>query len=622
MAGGQRIDKDYDADVMSGGWADPFVDDPDLHDQAEVSTENMKTTEAGPGDIGHQTHEQMEPTGSVWDPSSQEDTPKNEESLFNAKGNLENPKEAEGQSKQKRSEETSSEEMDPSSEDGDADEKGSGKKPKRRNKPVERRGKPLDRTEADLVHLILKNSEAAMVLHSLYVHRRLTSSQIRSLFFRHKNEKAFEYLLNKLNHYRVFEREYIFNLAKKKGDFPIHYSLSPFGIRLYARAVMDISLYDEEVSSTDKLPKQHYLYKDLLVRDQDVHHFVLQAFLSNLLGSFWEKEIYLPSSEWRRFLYTDPAPIVQEGEKPEVPYRPDWVVFSPNKIYSDLVRSGSIGKDILNVPVHSRNEEDNRIIKGNYRPLLSVESDTGTMSSNQLETKFKKIQTVLSALPKGIAFVVAEGSMGKVKVDEEKRDQAKRKSRQNKIRLRTIAEAAEKSIKDELLSDQLQLMIGWESTLTPTTEKYISSEGELKSCFHLSDISYFYMMDETRESLFPSYSLMSERDWATYSITTGLPDIGLIDRQAGKIIAIYFALPHWVNPQIKVNHLLGCKIPDLKCVLLYPDRCDIDTDAHIANMEVLCLTMQDIQQNKRTAHQRTYDRRTGVKWGEMQTWPF
>lgn len=471
----------------------------------------------------------------------------------------------------------------------------------------------MDRTEAELVHLVLKNPETAMVLHSLYVHRRLTSSQIRKLFFRSKNEKSFEYLMNKLNNYRVFEREYIFTLAKKKGDFPIHYSLSPFGIRLYARAVMDISLYDEEISATDKLPKQHYPYKDLIVRDQDVHHFVLQAFLCELLGSFWEKGSYLPSSEWRRFLYYGPAPV-KEGEKREVPYRPDWVIFKPNDYYTNLVRSGSIGKDILNVPVETRNDEDNNIVKEYFQPILSMESDTGSMSSNQLEGKFKKIKSVLAALPKGIAFVVAEGSMGKVKVDESARVKAKRKSRQNKIRLRTIAEAAESVIKEELLSDTLQLMIGWESTLTPTTEKYISRDGELRS--------YFNVADETWKLLFPSYTTMSKRDWATFSIHIGLPDVGLIDREAGKIIAVYFALPHWVNPQVKVNHLIGNKIPDLKCVLLYPDRSDIDTDAHIANMDVLSLTIEDIQHDKRMAHQRTYDRRTGVKWGEVPSWPF
>lgn len=499
-------------------------------------------------------------------------------------------------------------------EDGESEDKGSGKKQKKRNNAVVRRGKPIDRTEADLIHLILKNAETAMVLHSLYVHRRLTSSQIRSLFFRGKNEKSFEYLLNKLNNYRIFEREYIFTLAKKKGDFPIHYSLSSFGIRLYARAVMDISLYDEEVSSTDKLPKQHYLYKDLLVRDQDVHHYVLQAFLCGILGSFWNKEVYLPSSEWRRFLYLDPSPVEKDGEKSEVPYRPDWVIFKPNEYYNDLVRSGNLGKDILNVPVNTRNEEDNRIVKEFYQPLLSVESDTGTMSSTQLEGKFKKIQSVLPVLPKGIAFVVAEGSMGKVKVDEDKRDQAKRKSRQNKIRLRTIAEAAEKSIKDELLSDSLQLLVGWESTLSPTTEKYITAEGEMKA--------YFHVPDDTWNKLFPSYTMMSKRDWETYTINSGIPDVGLIDRGAGKIIALYFALPHWVNPQVKVNHLIGSKISDLTCVLVYPDRSDIDTDAHIANMDVLSLTIEDILQDKRIAHQRTYDRRTGVKWGEVPSWPF
>ncbi|MDQ0896269.1 MULTISPECIES: replication-relaxation family protein [unclassified Paenibacillus] len=575
---------------------------------------SLDITETGAGVIGHPTHEHETSSGSEKESTRTKIAPESEDSTIKEATNQKRAAEDDIESELTESDGNSKEEKDSLSEDSDSDDKGSGKKLKRRNNAVVRRGKPIDRTEAELVHLVLKNTETAMVLHSLYVHRRLTSSQIRSLFFRSKNEKSFEYLLNKLNNYRVFEREYIFTLAKKKGDFPIHYSLSSFGIRLYARAVMDISLYDEEVSSTDKLPKQHYLYKDLLIRDQDVHHYVLQAFLCALLGSFWGKEVYLPSSEWRRFLYLDPAPVDKEGEKPEVPYRPDWVIFKPNEYYNDLVRSGNLGKDILNVPVNSRNEEDNRIVKEYYQPLISVESDTGTMSSTQLEGKFKKIQSVLPALPKGIAFVVAEGSMGKVKVDEDKRDQAKRKSRQNKIRLRTIAEAAEKAIKDELLSDTLQMLVGWESTLTPTTEKYISAEGELKSYFHVSD--------DTWKTLFPSYTMMSKRDWATYSIKTGLPDVGLIDRGAGKIIAFYFALPHWVNPQIKVNHLIGNKIPDLKCVLVYPDRCDIDTDAHIANMEVLSLTLEDIRQDKRVAHQRTYDRRTGVKWGEVPSWPF
>jgi hypothetical protein len=462
-------------------------------------------------------------------------------------------------------------------------------------------GRKRRMTEEQLTRRLQRkdNYTKRLILHALYVHRQLTLMQMHTLMFYessiHRTTTAIETL----------EQIGLIQVAGETRKKPYHYRLSPMGLRVYAQVCMKIeTLYDDPY-----LPKQHFLHGDLLIRSQENHHFLTQSFVTEVIGRMFHEGKCIPSCEWRRYVFFD-----QEGN---VPYKPDWVFFGENTFYTELVNSDRLGEDVLNIPTLSRIEEDLQILREHYSPLISLETDTGSMKAMKIKAKIQRIQNARSFIPKCVAIF----------------------SNSEEARVQTITDAVEQEMSKDLLNDNMVFLIGKSEQLSLSVIYYVTLVGQLNTRFHsvLSDWKLH----------FPHYSQMSERDWAQKGVEEGYPDLSLIDNRSGNIVGIFFAMPCWINPHTKLAHMkrsYGDKI-SFTPILMYEYYHFFDQDSHKSytkpikrefigrsdplkrdqiakDRHVIFMNLEDWQQGTPKCYEQLYERRKGYQWMEVGPWPY
>jgi hypothetical protein len=377
------------------------------------------------------------------------------------------------------------------------------------------------------------------------------------------------------------------------------------GLRVYARVCMKIeTLYDDPY-----LPKQHYLHGDLLIRSQENHHFLTQSFVTEVIGRMFHEGKYIPSCEWRRYVFFD-----HEGN---VPYKPDWIFFGENPFYTDLANSDRLGEDALNIPTLSRTEEDLHILREHYTPLVSLETDTGSMKAMKIKAKIQRIQNARSYIPKCVAIF----------------------SNSEEARVQTITDYVEQEMAKDLLNDNMVFLIGKSEQLALSVIYYVTLVGQLNARFQsvLNDWKLH----------FPHFSQMSEREWAQKGVHEGYPDLSLMDHRSGNMVGIFFAMPCWINPHIKVAHVkrsLGNK-NSFTPILMYEYVHFFDQDFHRSytkpikrelagrsdsqkrdqiakDRHVLFMNLEDWHQGRAKCYEQLYERRKGYQWTEVGPWPY
>lgn len=444
-------------------------------------------------------------------------------------------------------------------------------------------------TEERICRLVARNRAHTMVLHALYVHRRLTINQMHALYFSTEHIDRIRSNIRKLSTLGLLERRRIFSVAQTVAETrTYHYSLSPVGIRIYALACMGINMLHEDPD----LPKQHYWHSDLTIRSQVEHHYILQSFLSECIGTLWSKGQYLPSCEWRRYLYLN--------QDQEVSYRPDWILLRPNTYFSKKAEEGRIGEDILSVPVLTRTEDDKHIVKEHYHPIVSIECDTGAMRPERLQDKCLRIQREKAFIPKCVALLVGDNKLG---------EDGRTRWNESKVRIRNIGNAIRGVIAFDLLEDELIFLIGRQSTLSDVVTVYIE---------HNEDFSKLY--PDIERIIHPHYQgceLWSAANWKKRKIETGLPNHTYWDPIKRNVVAIYYAYPGWLNPQIKMNALLENGGEDITCVMVYPTSTHFTQDAHLTwSDRIRYISYDEWSSGEQKYYARIVDR-SGEQWEEV-----
>ncbi len=442
-------------------------------------------------------------------------------------------------------------------------------------------------SEDRAIKLVRRSMEHTMVLHSLYVHRRLTINQIHQMYFSEANPFKMRSSIRKLTELGLLERKRIFGLAQSLADArTYHYQLSQLGLRIYALACMRVNMLHEDPD----LPKQHFLHSDLAIRAQGEHHFMLQSFLSECIGLLWDNQMYLPSSEWRRYLYLN--------AQDEANYRPDWILFKPNSYFTSLVEENRVGEDILSVPVQSRTQQDKEILAGHYQPIVSIECDTGAMRAERLQEKAIRIKDEKRYIPKCTAILVGDASLGE--------ESHKKRFQESKVRVRNVGNAVKTAIENELIQDELIFLVSRQSILAGTTFQYIQHSGDFFGLF--PDL-------EAHLSLkFPRSIPMSMKEWKNLRLDRGLPDYAFYDKETGNTIAVFIAYPGWLNPHIKVNHLLERTEDYVECIMFYPQEAHFTMDTHhVLSPRLKYAALDKWRSGEQTFYSRNMDR-SGERW--------
>ncbi|MGI2295605.1 replication-relaxation family protein [Paenibacillus sp. GXUN7292] len=463
----------------------------------------------------------------------------------------------------------------------DEDDGSSGDEP---SKGKRKRRRRLRYGEERVCKLVSRNLLHTLVLHSLYVHRRLTVTQIHQMYAPNEHVDRIRSSVRKLSSLGLLERKRIFSLAQTIAETrTYHYNLSPQGVRIYALACMSLNMLHEDPD----LPKQTFSHSDLAIGTQTEHHFVLQSFLAECIGRLWADGIYLPSCEWRRYLFLN--------HDNEALYRPDWILFYPNAFFTSLVEAGRIGEDVLSVPVLSRTDADRAILQEHYKAAISIECDMGTMSPKRLKEKFDRILAEKEHIPRVVAMLVAENRLG----------EDVRRFSESKVRIRNIGNTIGANLKHEVISDELLFLVGRQTTLTDAIHAFATIKTPDK---------LYPLIDNLISQRFTHSIRMGAAEWKSRKLELGLPNTTVFDRSEGRVYGFYFAYCGWLNPQVKAVNLIQHGAEDVTVVLVYPSVTTMQSDGHLIHHDRLRYVVYEEWVNGDYRFwQRTMDR-SGERW--------
>jgi hypothetical protein len=213
------------------------------------------------------------------------------------------------------------------------------------------------------------------VLFSLYVHRSLTSIQLHRIAGPYYQINSFRNRLTDMYSRRL--------LLKKEEGFSkdtLHYSLSTQGLALVLEE-MGLDADAIAIIKATVKDKVHYRLDDLVIGKQVSHHYYIQDWVTRFLYHYIKEEYFFPNCEWRRLPFFDSFK--------QVPYRPDWLIFSPDDNFHYIMMRQDYKKNPLHFPYKFR-QKFNWEIK--LKPLIMLECDMGGMDLERLRQKWRLIR--------------------------------------------------------------------------------------------------------------------------------------------------------------------------------------------------------------------------------------
>lgn len=381
------------------------------------------------------------------------------------------------------------------------------------------------------------------ILLALYEHRALTPTQIKKVWFPDAHENSIRNRMKALAERKILT----VNLRAGIKSRPIHiYSLSSFGLRILTENVLEVMEYEPKFDER----KEHYTVDDLKVRHQHNHHYELQEWVIDVLS----KRPELFHCEWRRF------PFLDDNDE-TIQVKPDWLFVEMDKEIIRLVEESRTNNPLL-FPYLYRKEQFSGV---KYKPLLCVECDRGTMNRSELVEKWEHYRKLPDEYkPKAIATF-------------------HNSSKNGEMRHRSIRDTMSHAFELEVINDEVQLFQGDHKLSQDAVSLYLERDKDLLSGEDMTN-------EKELIALIGAFSKGLERgEAALLDIEKAMdrlklpvrPDSLIMKQQEedSTLQLVFFALPGWVNPIIKIQSIKRwlkeghlSQFNQIQYVLLYPDE--------------------------------------------------
>jgi hypothetical protein len=426
------------------------------------------------------------------------------------------------------------------------------------------------------------------IMLALYEHRALTPTQVKKVWFPEAHENSIRNRMKALAERKILT----VNLRAGIKSRPIHiYSLSTFGLRILTENVLEVMEYEPKLDER----KQHYTVDDLKVRHQHNHHYELQEWVIDVLS----KRSDLLHCEWRRF------PFIEEKEEP-VQVRPDWLFVEVDKETMSVIEETPANNPLL-YPYHYRKEEFGGL---NYKPLLCVECDRGTMNRSELVEKWESYRKLPQEYkPEAIAVF-------------------HNPSKNGETRHRSIRDTLSYSFELEVIQNEIQLFQGDHQLSQDSVSLYFERDRDLLKGKEMTNEKVLIKLVE------PYSEELKEGEAAVLDIDKAIdrfklpvrPDSMIIKQkeEGSTLQLVFYALPGWVNPIIKIQALKRwlkeghlSQFSDIQYILLYPDE-GYQNDVRHTDNDVFYVSFQEVKEHGKWGKAHIEERKhKKVQWREV-----
>jgi len=477
-------------------------------------------------------------------------------------------------------------------------------------------------TQEDIKHFMISHPSDMTVLMALYMHRRLTAEQLGRVAFPGFSEYGVKNRMNILNARKVVKRDN--RLIRLRGN-PLyakyHYSLNQFGLRVLTDYML-LPFHDDQ-QENNETPRQHYTTKELEIKRQLDHHYAIQDVVTRIVGELREDNLHVPNCEWRRFPFAD--------ENRKIPYRPDWLLFKPNRAYSESMERGEYYRIPFVYPghVHTSSKQAEKYadfeidiggeeaadirplnqIREGYEPWICLECDTGTMRGTMLPSKWEAIKTNVK-LKQGLVYSIFTPMAKFIDIDIVRND---------RTRIGNVRKSAIKSLEKVLLTDEVQMIQGDEFQVYAATKELIKNGG-FTNGQAIADVSQI-------EKLLQQYSLILSKHKLGLANQDSLetlkktfkprmpaePDFVIFKSSSGgysesegdyELHFIFMARLGWLNSHVKALAFQEWskktplqQVKHFKIVLMYPNADEMKNDVFLpAEKEIYCVDFQMLQE--------------------------
>jgi hypothetical protein len=420
---------------------------------------------------------------------------------------------------------------------------------------------------ADVRFFTEKNAEVDYkILLALYEHRALTAAQIKKRWFPDLHENSIR------NRVKTLAERRILTVTVKAGikTSPIKmYSLSTFGLRILTENVLNVMEYDPKSSEL----KEHYTVDNLKVRGQHNHHYDLQEWVTDIL--FKRPKMF--HCEWRRF------PFVEENDE-NIRVKPDWVFLE-----TDEETRQSTEEDITANPLLYPYLYRKQLFKGiTMKPILCIECDQGTMNRIDLVEKWERYRALPDEYkPKAISLFYTPKKV----VD---------------VRHRYIRETMSHAFELEAVHNDLQLFEGDHQLTQEVVSLYFERDKDLLKGEEMTNISQLITLVKAyNQTLDTGESALIDVPKTVQHLKLPVtPDAIIARKHIGTSLQlIFFAIPGWVNPIIKIKsfkrwmkegHL--SQFSDIQYILIYPNDSYL-RDVRLTDDDIRYVSYQEIKEN-------------------------
>ncbi|OIJ09450.1 hypothetical protein BKP35_16480 [Anaerobacillus arseniciselenatis] len=404
------------------------------------------------------------------------------------------------------------------------------------------------------------------ILLALYEHRALTPTQVKKVWFPNAHENSIRNRMKALADRKLLT----VNLRTGIKSRPIHiYSLASFGLRILTENILEVMEYEPKLDER----KEHYTVDDLKVRHQHNHHYELQEWVIDVLA----KRPELFHCEWRRF------PFVENEETIKV--KPDWLFIEVDEEIKRMVDEDRTNNPLL-YPYLYRKEQFSKM---EYKPLLCVECDRGTMNRSELVDKWESYRKLPDEY-KPEAIVVFHNS-----------------AKNGEMRHRSIRNTLSYAFELEAIRNEIQLFQGDHKLTQDVVSLYFERDKDLLANEEMTNKQQLkHFVKSYSSSMENGEASVLDIDKSVTHLKLPLrPDVLIMKQIDSKptLQIVFYAMPGWVNPMIKIQSLKRwikeghlSEFSEIKFVLLYPDT-TFYHDIKTTDDDIFYVSFKDVEEH-------------------------
>lgn len=442
---------------------------------------------------------------------------------------------------------------------------------------------------ADVRQFTEKNAEVDYkILLALYEHRALTPSQLKKGWFPTLHENSVR------NRTKTLAERRILTVNVKPGikTRPVKmYSLSAFGLRIVTENILQVMDYAPQYDKQ----KEHYTIDDLKVRSQQKHHYELQEWVMDVVS----KQPDLFHCEWRRFPFL-------EDEESVIRVKPDWLFLE-----ADEETKRNTNEDAANNPLYYPFLYRKKMFSDvTLTPALCVECDRGTMSRTELVDKWEGYRTLPSKYqPKAISIFYSPKNNGD-------------------MRHRLIRDTMSHAFELEAISDEVQFFQGDHELTQEVVNLYFERNKDLlKDEEMTNEKDLMSMFERYSQAIDSGEASVLDVEKTVQHLKLPVKPNHIIVKQNGSasLQLVFFAMPGWVNPFIKIQSLKRwlteghlSQFAKVDYILLYPDKRFL-RDVRPMGDDIFYVSYQELKEDRGIWGKAHYEERKHrkVKWREV-----